>query len=96
MRFYVALALCLAMLLFWQKRAITLPIMLHVVVVMVLVGRALDLYPSDWGKLSSEQNAYLFNHIYDTTKNLTTAFGLLWLYEWWYIGRRRSELNDEW
>lgn len=69
---------------------------LHVAVVMILVGRALDLYPSDWGELSSEQNAYLFEHIYNTTKNLVAAFGLLWLYEWWYIGRRRSELNDEW
>lgn len=85
----------LAMLLFWQKRKFNFFIMLHVVIAIALYARGFGLYPSDFGDIDREYHNFLFDHLYALTLNFTVCFSVFWLYQWWYIGRRRSELNGE-
>lgn len=86
----------LALLLFWQKRKLNILIMIHIAIVMTLYARAFVLSPNLFGDVSQEINSLVFGYIYGTTKNFLFCFGFIWLYEWWYIGRRRSEINGEW
>lgn len=86
----------LALLLFWQKRKINILIMLHIVIVSALYARGFTLEPKHWSDGSTHSNEWLFDAIYITTQNFVFCFGFFWLYQWWYTGRRRSEINGEW
>lgn len=63
---------------------------------MALYSRAFYLYPYSWSnEITPEMNTNLFNYIYASTLDTTFCFIFFWLYEWWYIGKRRSELKFE-
>lgn len=86
----------LALLLFWQKRQMNIMVMVHIVIIMALYSRAFFFQPYDWsGNNSPEMNTALFNYIYNATLDTAFCFIFFRLYEWWYIGKRRSELNFE-
>lgn len=84
----------LVLLLFWQKQKLNTLIMFHIVVTMTLYARAFVLSPSHWGVDNSE-NAVIFDIIYHGIRNFVFCFCIVWIYQWWYIGKRRSELQFE-
>lgn len=86
----------LVILLFWQKRKINIFIVMHFVIASALYLRGIYLYPSDWGDSPEFDANWIFNAIYISTKNFVQCILFLWTYEWWYIGRRRSQINGEW
>lgn len=86
----------LATLLFWQKRKINILIMFHIAIVSTLYARGYTLQPNDWGELAEYSNEWVFSAIFISTQNFVFCFGFFWLYQWWYIGRRRSEISGEW
>lgn len=86
----------LAILLFWQKRKLNLLVMAHIVIVLALYARGCLLYPDDWSNNPLHDNTWIFNAIFSTTQNFVFCLIFIWLYQWWYTGRRRSEINGEW
>lgn len=86
----------LAMLLFWQKRKLNLLVMAHIFIVLALYARGCLLYPEDWSDNRTYDNTWMFSAILGTTQNFVFCFVFIWLYQWWYTGRQRSEINGEW
>lgn len=93
---YIIPPLILALLLFWQKRKLNIFIMLHIAVAMALYARGFILEPKHWYLgIDNESKTLLFEYIYGAFSHTLYCFIFIWLYQWWYIGRRRSELQFE-
>lgn len=93
---FVIPPLILALLLFWQKRKLNILIIFHIALVMALYARGFILEPKHWHpSIDNETKTLLFEYIYNTMLNSLYCFIILWIYEWWYIGKRRSELKFE-
>lgn len=84
----------LAILLFWQKRKLTTLIMFHISIVMILYARGIVLNPYSWTN-NQLQNTQEFDYLWAVSQSFIGYYCFFWLYEWWYVGRRRSELKFE-
>lgn len=87
--------LALALLLFWKKHKLNILIIFHLAIAMTLYTRAVTLSSLVWAGHSIYSDLFLFNAILSLSQKSVNCFLFIWLFEWWYIGRRRSELNME-
>lgn len=86
--------MCLALLLFWRQRKLNIFIMFHIVVVLALFYRAMEFSASDFATITpTEQATTEFHRIVGAVQDGLIPFFVIWIYEWYYIGRRRSELG---
>lgn len=83
---------CLAMMLFWRRRSLNILIIVHTAIALVLFNRAMAFHS---GNILDPATAGEFTGVIGLVQDGLKPFLFIWLYEWWYIGRRRSELGFE-
>lgn len=83
---------CLAMMLFWRRRSLNILIIVHTAIALVLFNRAMAFHS---GNILDPATTGEFTGVIGLVQDGLKPFLFIWLYEWWYIGRRRSELGFE-
>lgn len=81
---------CLAMMLFWRRRSLNILIIAHIAVALILFNRAMIYHEVNILEPATGDD---FGGIYNLVVDGLRPFLFIWFYEWWYVGRRRSELG---